>query len=76
MLPFCAGLPAAELAKLENQGVRLEFDPATASARLLDKRTGEAWDLGAPRLMAKDKSTLPLRITGGATVSGGTLAYR
>ena len=76
MLPFCAGLPAAEMAKLENQGVRLEFDPGTASARLLDKRTGEAWALGAPRLVAKDNSTLPLRIAGGVTASGGTLAYR
>jgi len=75
-IPLCAILPAAELARLENPGVRLEFDPATASARLIDKKTGEAWPLGAPRLVAPDKSTLPLHLSGGVTVRGGVLTYR
>ncbi|MGO9259824.1 MAG: DUF5696 domain-containing protein [Bryobacteraceae bacterium] len=75
-IPFCAGLPAADLARLENQGVRLEIDRSTASARLLDKGTGETWALGAPRLVAQDKSALPLRLAGGVTVRGGALTYR
>jgi len=75
-LAFSAALPAAELAKLENQGVRLEVDPATASARLIDKKTGETWPLGAPRLVAPDKSSLPLRLSSGVTARGGALTYR
>ena len=75
-LAFCATLPAAEVARMENNGVRLEVDPSTASARLVDKRTGEVWTLGAPRLVAQDKSTLPLRVSGGVLVRGGALTYR
>ena len=76
LLPLAAGLPAAEKPKLENQGLRLEVDPSDASARLLDKRSNEEWNLGAPRLVMKDKSTVPVRIAGVVTVRGGTLSYR
>jgi hypothetical protein len=73
ILPFCVTLHAADLPKLENQGVRLEVDPSTASARLIDKKTGAGWELGAPRLVAQDKSSLPLRLSGGVTIGGGAL---
>jgi hypothetical protein len=74
-LSFCAGLRAAETARLENRAIRLEFDSTTASARLLDRRTGEAWELGAPVLVARDKSVLPVRVSGRVTVRGRTLTY-
>jgi hypothetical protein len=76
VLPVCATLPAADLPKLENQGLRLEVDPATASAHLLDKKTGEAWPLAAPRLVAQDKRALPLHVSGGVIVRDGALTYR
>jgi hypothetical protein len=76
ILGFRATLPAADPLKLENQGVRLEVDPATASARLLDKKTGAVWALGAPRLVTQDKSLLPLSVSGSVTVRGGALTYR
>ena len=66
-LPFCAGLTGAQLARLENQGLRLEVDASTATARLLDKKTGEVWALwGRP----------PGLPTGAVTVRGGVLTYR
>src|ERR1039458_6141313 len=76
LLPLSSGLPAAEKPRLENQGLRLEVDPSDASARLLDKRTGAEWNLGAPRLVMKDKTTAPVRLSGAVTVRGGTLSYR
>jgi hypothetical protein len=76
ILLICTSLPAVELARLENHGLRLEVDTATASARLIDRKTGEAWILGAPRLVSRDKSALPLRLSGGVTVRGGALTYR
>jgi hypothetical protein len=76
LLPLSSGLPAAEKPRLENQGLRLEVDPSDASAHLLDKRTGAEWNLGAPRLVMKDKSTLPVRIAGAVTARSGTLSYR
>src|ERR1035437_11016403 len=76
LLPLSTSLPAAEKPRLENQGLRLEVDPSDASAHLLDKRTGAEWNLGAPRLVMKDKSTLPVRIAGAVTARSGTLSYR
>jgi hypothetical protein len=76
LLPVAVGLCAAPAPKLENQALRLEVDPSSASARLLNKRTGEAWDLGAPRLMMRDKSAVPVRVSGAVTVRGGSLSYR
>jgi len=75
-LALSAALGAADVAKPENSGIRLEVDSGTASARLIDKKTGESWPLGAPGLVAQDKSTLPLRLSGGVTVRGGVLSYR
>ena len=76
LLALSPGLPAAENPRLENQGLRLEVDPSDASARLLDKRTGEAWSLGAPRLVNNQKGTVPVRLAGAVTVRAGTLSYR
>ena len=76
LLPLSAALSAAERPKLENQALRLEVDPSDASASLHDRRTGEVWVLGAPRLVTKEKNTLPLRLAGGVTVRGGVLSYR
>ena len=74
---FCLGaLGAADLPKIENSALRLEVDPSTAAARLLDKKTGVAWPLGAPRLIAPDKTSLPLRLSGAVAVRGGALTYR
>jgi len=76
LLPLGGGLGAAEKPRLENQGLRLEVDPSDASARLLDKRSNAEWNLGAPRLVMKDKTTTPVRLSGAVTVRGGTLSYR
>jgi len=76
VLALSGGLWAASQPKLENQAIRLEVQEADGSARLVDKRTGAEWDLGAPRLVLKDKSNQPIRIAGGVTVRGGTLSYR
>lgn len=76
LLAVGPALSAAGMPKLENAGLRLEVDPATASARLLDKKTGEQWLLGAPRLIAQDKTPMPLRLSGGIAVRGGALTYR
>ncbi|MGD0500832.1 MAG: DUF5696 domain-containing protein [Bryobacteraceae bacterium] len=76
LLPFSAGLLAADKPALESGAVRVEVNPADGSARLFDKRTGAEWDLGVPRLVMKDKSTQPVRIAGGVASRGGTLSYR
>jgi len=76
LLPLSVGLPAAEKPRLENQGVRLEVDPSTGSASLLDKSTGIEWNLGSPRLLMPDKSTAPVRMAGAPAVRGGTLSYK
>jgi hypothetical protein len=76
LLPLSSGLPGAEKPRLENQGLRLEVDPSDGSGRLFDKRSGAEWDLGVPRLVLKDKSSLPVRIAGAVTARGGTLSYR
>ena len=76
LLAVGPALSAAGMPKLENAGLRLEVDPATASARLLDKKTGEQWLLGAPRLIAQDKTPMPLRLSGGIAVRGGASTYR
>lgn len=76
VLCFCATLAAADLPRLENSALRLEVDPSTAAARLIDKKFGVEWQLGTPRLIAPDKSTLPLRVSVAAAVRAGALTYR
>ncbi len=75
-LGFCACLPAQEMARLENQRIRVEFEVSTASARLIDKATNIAWDLPAPRPSVNGKLGLPERIAGSLTADGTTLSYR
>ncbi len=76
VLATVSGSSAAVPPRLENQGLRLEVDPASATARLLDKRTGEVWELGAPRLVMKEGSPAPVRITGSLAMRQGALTYR
>ncbi|HOK45173.1 MAG TPA: DUF5696 domain-containing protein [Bryobacteraceae bacterium] len=76
MLLIAVSLPAADTARLENRRLRVEVDRADAAVRLLDKETGEAWALGAPRLVMQDKSTATIRPSGKVTERGGTVRYR
>ncbi len=75
LVPLSVSLTAGERPKLEGRGIRLEVDPSDGSASLLDERTGVEWNLGAPRLVMKDKHTVPIRIAGSVAVTGGVLSY-
>jgi len=66
----------AQTGTLENEGLRLEFQTADASIRLVDKGTGVVWTLGSPQVVLDDRRVQPVRPVGGITQTREMLIYR
>lgn len=58
LIPWISiSLSAQAVSTLENRDLRLELQPADASVRLLDKRSGVVWTIGAPQVSLKHRLT-------------------
>jgi hypothetical protein len=70
-LPFAA----PDVPVLENARLRVEADPASAAVRLLDKQTGEAWELGSPSVVFTDEQVAQVKPLGAIRRGVDTLSY-
>ena len=70
-----ARLPAETVA-LENRALRLEVQSTEGSARLVDKVTGQGWDLPAPQITLKNKRTLAGRPSAPISRRGNAVTFK
>ena len=73
----CTGLLRAQPAlSLENPALRVELRPSDVSVRLVDKRSGEVWDLGQPSVLQTDQRIVPVRPVGQVERTRDALRYQ
>jgi len=76
LLPMPALMAAGGDEVLDTPRLRVELQPADAAVTLVDKATGTAWRLGAPRVIQHGGRAMPPGPAAGLSRSGSTLRYR